>query len=134
MPRSRTLAVALGVVLGGLLLGSVIGSAADPELKTPAERASPAARGSEPASDPSENLMVEFAPYPDRYPPPFADEVITDWTPDYPAWTYSDFDSDSGSDLGGGAAEEPAEPERRPAEGPALPAEPRIAGGLDAIY
>jgi|SRR5690606_41111118 len=143
MPRSRTLAVALGVVLGGLLLGSVIGSAADPKLKTPAERASPAARVSEPASDPSENLMVEFAPYPDRYPPPFADEVITDWTPDYPAWTYSDFDSDSGSDTGIGPGEERAAPlpheretgaDASPPEPGPLPPEPRIPGGLDALY
>ena len=134
MPRSRTLAVALGVVAGGLLLGSMLGTAADPKMKNAPERARPAAPDAEPARGWAESAAFEFDAYPDRYPPAYPDEAITDWAPDYPAWTYSDFDSDSGSDLGGGAAEEPADPEPRPAEGPALPAEPRIAGGLDAIY
>ena len=143
MPRSRTLAVALGVVAGGLLLGSMLGTAADPKMKNAPERARPAAPDAEPARGWAESAAFEFDAYPDRYPPAFPDEAITDWAPDYPAWTYSDFGSDFGSDLGSDSGEDRAatasrEPETgadAPAREPgALPPEPRIPGGLDALY
>jgi hypothetical protein len=129
MRGSRKFGLAFAVAVGGVALGTVLGAAANPTMKNGPEPARPAKPA--PAYAFEGVSAYDLAPYAGRHAPPFPDEAITDWAPDYPAWTYSDF----GDDLGGDLDAESAEPEPpRPVEGRALPTEPRIAGNLDAIY
>ena len=133
------LGLALGVALGGVLLGTLLGAAADPKMKNLTEASWAGARPeprTELAYAPEGVAIYELAPYPDRYAPPFPDEAIADWAPDFPGWTYSDFGSDFGDKPVEPLPEERAaevEPQSRAAS-EALPPDPPGDGGLDALY
>jgi hypothetical protein len=130
MRRARRIGLAFGVAAGGIALGTVLGAAANPRMKNLPEPAWPTVPDSGAVHAPEGVAVYELAPYPDRYAPPLPDEAITDWAPDYPAWTYSDF-GDIGADLADGAASMAPDP---PVEPRPLPPEPRLEGSLDALY
>jgi hypothetical protein len=133
MRGSRKLGLAFAVAAGGVALGTVLGAAANPTMKDAPEPDRPAEPA--PAYAFEGVSAYDLAPYPGGHAAPFPDEAITDWAPDYPAWTYSDFGSDFGDDPDAESAEPPAEPgPARPAPSEPLPPEPRLAGTLDAIY
>ena len=141
-PPNR-LGLALGVALGGVLLGALLGAAADPKMKNLPQASWAGARpepGTELAYAPEGVAIYELASYPDRYAPPFPDEAIADWAPDFPGWTYSDFGSDFSSDFDDEAVEplpdeRAAEVEPQPlAEPEVLPPEPPGEGSLAALY
>ena len=94
----RLCRTALTVAAGGVALGVLLGQAADPVMKRPPEPAwSPAARTPHDGASQNAAMLADFEPFPDRdsYAPPFANEILTDWEPDYPSWTYSDFSDDA---------------------------------------
>jgi hypothetical protein len=136
MRRPRRLGLALGIVAGGIALGALLGAAADPKMKNlPVDRWTPPTASAEPAPTLHGVSVHEIVSYPDRYAPPLPDEAITDWAPDYPTWTYSDFASDWDEETVEVLSAEPAPALRPEPDPPApLPPEPRRAGGLDAIY
>jgi hypothetical protein len=87
--------MALAVVTSGVALGAMLGAAANPEMKKPPEKPWQGALQAPVAADPGYRIMVEAAPqdlspYRDSYAPSWAHEEVTDWEPDYPAWSYSD--------------------------------------------
>ncbi len=123
----------LAVVLGGIGLGAVLGLAADPEMKRTPD---PSWRPPQPRALADSREAVDYAlvpapaPYRDSYAPSWADEALTDWEPDYPEWTYSDYGADPPPEPAPPRPEanaETAPPER-------LAPEPQIAGTLDALY
>jgi hypothetical protein len=88
--------MALTVAAGGVVLGMLLGKAADPVMKrapVPAWSHLLQERNTAGEADEAEAFVASFDPYmgPDSYAPAFAHEVVLDWEPDYPSWTYSDF-------------------------------------------
>ncbi len=154
---------AFAVVAGGVALGTMLGAAANPVMKQPPEQPWRGGLQAPVSADPGYRIMIEappedLSPYQDSYAPTWAREELTDWEPDYPAWTYSDIvDEDyaepseaqqAASDaqqvaaaaqaaaapqVGPGQVAPPADPASQAA--PADPASyPRIAANLDDLY
>lgn len=134
-------AIVLAVVTGGIALGAILGKAADPEMKQSPEEAWRSALRAPAPADVGYQLVDarDLNPY-ESHAPSWADEELTNWEPDYPAWTYSDFAGEFGEDLAALQTEEqqPVAPETvaPPADTlqPDLPPEPQIAGNLAALY
>ena len=125
--------LALGIVTGGIALGAMLGAAADPEPKRPPAPPWRAAAQAPYVADAGYQLAEapphDLSPYRDSYAPSWADEELTDWEPDYPAWTYSEFAGDAEAETDEApAGPGPAEPDQ------ALTPEPQIEGALDALY
>jgi hypothetical protein len=128
-------ALALAILTGGITLGAVLGAAADPEpMRAPdppwrAEWQPPVA---DDARDRFALASLEPSPYRDSYAPTWAHEELTDWEPDYPEWTDSDFADEPAV----AADDDPTDSEPRTETEPPeeLPPEPRGEGTLDALY
>jgi len=144
--------MALAVVTGGIALGAALGAFANPEMKMPPRQAFQGALQAPVAAD-AGYLLVEagptdLSPYQDSYAPTWAHEELTDWEPDYPAWTYSDLVSEMYEEAP--VASEPQAAEQpvpvvpdvlAPPEAAAPPVEPDapapapyVAGNLAALY
>lgn len=137
----------LAVVSGGVALGTMLGTAANPVPKQAVEQAR---QGALQASADAGSGIVDAgppnqSPYPDSYAPSWANEEIANWDPAYPAWSYSDFGSDSDEAQPAPSASEqpvavdstaPAPPATSPppADPAALMPERRVAGTLGALY
>lgn len=98
---------ALVVLAGGVALGAMLGAAANPVMKMPPERPWQGALQA-PATDTGylsagyvavEASPHELSPYRDSYAPTWALEELTDWEPEYPAWTYSELVDEPRSDA-----------------------------------
>jgi hypothetical protein len=138
--------LALVVTTGGIALGAMLGAAADPKMKQPPEEPWRGALQAPYDADAGHQLAGTGSepplPYRDSYAPSWADEELTDWEPDYPAWTYGDlFDQtvaepEAVEDSSSLQPETPvpAEAPSAPVEPEALPPEPRVAGSLAALY
>ncbi len=142
----------LAIATGGIALGAVLGAAANPKMKLPPEQPWHGTLQAPAVSDTGYQLAgagpIDLSPYRESYAPTWASEELVDWEPEYPAWTYSDWDSATGDDLGSPAADGPArstddeqavEPfasdaAEQPAEQEPLPSEPHVAGNLAALY
>ena len=88
--------IALGVVAGGVALGTMLGAAANPVMKMPAEQPWQGALQAPVLADAGYSVQFEappqdLSPYQDSYAPTWAREELTDWEPEYPAWTYGEF-------------------------------------------
>jgi len=145
MPGARWIAVA--VLSGGIALGAILGLAANPVMKMAPEQHRQGALQLPAVADPGfvEAGVTDVSPYPDSYAPSWANEEFADWEPRYPAWTYSDFASDSAGEQTQVPAAEPQvaddDPTPPPSAAPArtgepetLAPEPRLAGNLAALY
>lgn len=91
--------IAFAVVAGGITLGAMLGAAADPVMKQAPEHPSHGAPQSPvgagagyltPGYIAVEAPPQDLSPYPDSYAPTWANEELSGWEPEYPAWTYSD--------------------------------------------
>ena len=86
----------LAVAAAGIGLGTMLGAAANPVMKMPAEQPWQGALQAPVLADAGYSIQVEappqdLSPYQDSYAPTWAREELTDWEPEYPAWTYSEF-------------------------------------------
>jgi hypothetical protein len=156
--------IALAVVGCGVALGTMLGAAANPVMKMAAERPWQGAFDSQVTPDPGylsagyiaiEAPPQDLSPYQDSYAPTWAREELTNWEPEYPAWTYGDLVDERLADTSAAeeasidaqqvasAAEEAAAPHISPepvepadlASGPSKPASyARQASHLADIY
>jgi hypothetical protein len=143
----------LAIVTGGIALGAILGAAANPKMKMP-EQPWQGALLAPVAADPGYRIMVEappedLSPYQDSYAPTWAHEELTDWEPDYPAWSYSELvdepsveppateeaqEASAQSTAVAGATAEPPVAIVQPAE-PAVPVSERhVPASLAALY
>lgn len=155
--------MALVIVAGGVALGSMLSGAVNPEPKKPPEAPWRGALQAPVVADAS-YLTVEappqdLSPYQDSYAPTWAREELTNWEPEYPAWTYSEWveepsatpspaDPSPAEEAGidaqrvATAAEAAAAPETaartiapaEPAPEPDPASYPRLASHLDDLY
>jgi len=140
--------LAAAVVTGGISLGALLGSAANPEMKMRAEQPWLGALQPPVVVADAGYRFVEAGPvdlspypYPDRYAPAWASEVLAEPELDYPVLAYSDFD-DENEVLPADEQAVPGEPEApapleqavEPFEPEALAPEPTRAGQLAALY
>jgi len=136
----------LTIATGGILLGALLGKAADPVMKRAPEPSWAHTLRAPDADTPNEaeSVLADFDPFigPDSYAPTWANEVVTDWEPHYPSWTYSDFPVDVGfpDELADIPADEQPEPavELLPPEVLAAQEPPALAvapaDGLGPLY